>query len=99
DIVVRLSEADRENLDAIRQLPVRVGESGMLSLGEVADIERVKTVSPILRDSAQRRAALMVNLRGRDIESWVHEADAKVREHVQLPEGYTLEFGGQFENL
>ena len=41
----------------------------------------------------------MVNLRGRDVESWVREADAKVREHVQLPAGYTLEFGGQFENL
>ena len=41
----------------------------------------------------------MVNLRGRDIDSWVREADAKVREHVQLPGGYTLEFGGQFENL
>jgi cobalt-zinc-cadmium resistance protein CzcA len=99
EIVVRLAEADRKNLDSIRALPVRVGDAGILSLGEVADIERVKTVSPILRDSAQRRAALMVNLRGRDVESWVKEADAKVREHVKLPEGYTLEFGGQFENL
>ena len=99
DIVLRLAEADRENVDAIRALPVRVGELGLLPLGDVADIERVQTVSPILRDSAQRRAALMVSLRGRDVESWVREADAKVREHVQLPEGYTLEFGGQFENL
>jgi heavy metal efflux system protein len=99
EIVVRLAEKDRENLEAIRALPVRVGEAGMLPLGELADIERVKTVSPILRDSAQRRAALMVNLRGRDVESWVREAEAKVREHVKLPEGYTLEFGGQFENL
>ncbi len=99
EIVVRLAEKDRENLEAIRALPVRVGDAGMLALGELADIERVKTVSPILRDSAQRRAALMVNLRGRDVESWVREAEAKVREHVQLPEGYTLEFGGQFENL
>jgi cobalt-zinc-cadmium resistance protein CzcA len=99
EIVVRLSESERQNLDIIRALPVRVGESGMLPLGEVADVERVKTVSPILRDSAQRRAALMVNLRDRDVESWVREADAKVREHVQLPAGYTLEFGGQFENL
>jgi len=41
----------------------------------------------------------MVSLRGRDVESWVREADAKVRERLQLPEGYTLEFGGQFENL
>jgi cobalt-zinc-cadmium resistance protein CzcA len=99
DIVVRLAEANRENLEAIRALPVRVGDSGLLPLGNLADIQRVKTVSPILRDSAQRRAALMVNLRNRDVESWVREADAKVREHVKLPEGYTLEFGGQFENL
>jgi heavy metal efflux system protein len=99
DIVVRLADKDRENLDAIRALPVRVGDSGMLPLGTLADIERVKTVSPILRDSAQRRSALMVNLEGRDVESWVREADAKVRESVKLPEGYTLEFGGQFENL
>jgi len=99
DIVVRLPEKDRENRDAIDALPVRVGDSGMLPLGTLADIERVKTVSPILRDSAQRRAALMVNLQGRDVESWVTEADAKVRAKVKLPEGYTLEFGGQFENL
>jgi cobalt-zinc-cadmium resistance protein CzcA len=99
DIVVRLAEADRQNLATIRALPVRVGDAGILPLGDVADIEQVKTVSPILRDSAQRRAALMVNLRGRDVESWVREADAKVREQVPLPEGYTLEFGGQFENL
>jgi cobalt-zinc-cadmium resistance protein CzcA len=99
EIVVRLSEDDRRNLDVVRALPVRVGDSGMLPLGQLADVEHVKTVSPILRDSAQRRAALMVNLRGRDVDSWVKEADAKVREHVRLPEGYTLEFGGQFENL
>ena len=99
DIVIRLSEADREKVETIRALPVRVGESGLLPLGDLADIQRVKTVSPILRDSGQRRAALMVNLQGRDVESWVREADAKVREHVKLPEGYTLEFGGQFENL
>src|SRR5205085_5092046 len=97
EIVVRLAEKDRQNLETIRALPVRVGEAGILPLVVVADIERVKTVSPILRDSAQQRAALMVNLRGRDVESWVREADAKVREQVKLPEGYTLEFGGRFE--
>ena len=99
DIVVRLADKERENLDAIRALPVRVGEAGLLPLGTLADIERVKTVSPILRDSAQRRSALMVNLEGRDVESWVREAELKVRDTVKFPEGYTLEFGGQFENL
>ncbi len=99
DIVVRLAESERENIEAIRALPVRVGDAGLLPLSQLADIERVQTVSPILRDSGQRRAALMVSLRGRDVESWVREAGEKVRQHVQLPEGYTLEFGGQFENL
>jgi cobalt-zinc-cadmium resistance protein CzcA len=83
DIVVRLAETDRENLETIRALPVRVGESGILPLGALADIQRVKTVSPILRDSAQRRAALMVSLRGRDVESWVREDEEKVRERVK----------------
>ncbi len=78
---------------------VRVGESGVLPLGTLADIQRVNTVSPIMRDSGQRRSALMVNLEGRDVESWVNEAEAKVREAVKLPAGYTIEFGGQFENL
>ena len=99
DIVVRLADADRESLEKIRALPVRVGDVGLLPLGDLADIEQVKTVSPILRDSGQRRAALMVSLQGRDVESWVREADVKVREKVKLPTGYTLEFGGQFENL
>ncbi len=99
DIVVRLAEADRENLGSDSRFASPRWRLRLLPLGDLADIQRVKTVSPILRDSAQRRAALMVNLRGRDVESWVREADAKVREHVKLPEGYTLEFGGQFENL
>src|SRR4029434_6025754 len=81
DIVIRLAESDRQNSDVIRALPVRVGDAGMLALGELAEIERVQTVSPILRDSAQRRAALMVNLRGRDVESWVREGAAKCLRH------------------
>jgi len=99
DIVVRLAEKDRENPDAIRALPVRVGESGVLPLGSLADFQRVNSVSPIMRDSGQRRSALMVNLEDRDVESWVREAEAKVREQVKLPAGYTIEFGGQFQNL
>jgi cobalt-zinc-cadmium resistance protein CzcA len=99
DIVVRLAERDRSNLDAIRALPVPVGEHGSVPLGALVDINRVPTVSPIMRDSGQRRAALMVEVEDRDMESWVREAEAKVREQIKLPEGYTVEFGGQFENL
>jgi cobalt-zinc-cadmium resistance protein CzcA len=61
DIVVRLAERQREDVEAIRALPVRVGESGMLALGALAEIQRVTTVSPILRDAGQRRSALLVS--------------------------------------
>jgi heavy metal efflux system protein len=99
DIVVRMHEHARENLDELRNLPVRVGETGMLPLHEVADLKTVASVDPIRRDSGQRRAAIMVNLRGRDVESFVREAEAKVKADVKLPEGYIIEFGGQFEHL
>ena len=56
-------------------------------------------VNSIAREMGQRRAAIMVNLRGRDVESFVLEAQKKVAETVKLPAGYTVEFGGQFKNL
>src|SRR5206468_6039959 len=63
-------------------LPVRVGETGMLPLNKVAELTTVSSVDPIRRDAGQRRAAIMVNLRGRDVESFVHEAEAKVKAAV-----------------
>jgi cobalt-zinc-cadmium resistance protein CzcA len=99
DIVVRLPERMREDLEAIRSLPVRVGDYGFVTLGQVAAFNYVSSVDTILRDAGNRRAAIMVNLRGRDVESFVREAEARVKQEVRLPEGYTLEFGGQFENL
>jgi cobalt-zinc-cadmium resistance protein CzcA len=80
-------------------LPVRVGEQGMLPLGAVAEFKTNATAEPIMREFGQRRAAILVNLAGRDLESFVTEAEAKVKTAVALPEGYSLEFGGQFKNL
>ena len=99
DIVVRMNEHARENLEELRNLPVRVGETGMVPLHNVAELKTVASVDPIRRDAGQRRAAIMVNLRGRDVESFVREAQAKVKAAVRLPDGYRIEFGGQFEQL
>lgn len=99
DIVVRLPEVLREKLDVLRALPVRVGENGMLPLSKVADFKTTHSVDPIRRDLGQRRAAILVNLRGRDVESFVQEAKEKVDAAIKLPDGYRLEFGGQFKNL
>ena len=99
DIVVRLSEELRQRLDDLRRLPVRVDDGGLLTLGQVADFRVVEQVASITREFGQRRAAIMVNLRGRDVEGFVVEARRKVAEGIRLPEGYTIEFGGQFKNL
>ena len=99
DIVVRLSEDLREKIDDLKRLPVRVDDGGLLTLGLVADFKVVEQVASIAREYSQRRAAIMVNLRGRDVEGFVLEAQKKIAEQIKLPDGYTIEFGGQFKNL
>jgi len=99
DIVVRLKEALRERIEDLKRLPVRVDDGGLLTLGQVADFRVVEQVAAISREFGQRRAAILINLRDRDVEGFVREAQRRVAEGVQLPEGYTIEFGGQFKNL
>ena len=99
DIVVRLRGDLRDRLEEIRNLPVRVGEHGLVPLSKVAQFKTVASVDPIVREDGHRRVALMVNLRDRDVESFVKEARAKLAAQVKLPDDYSLEFGGQFQNL
>ena len=99
DIIVRLSENLREQVDELKRLPVRVDDGGLLTLGQVADFKVVEQVAAISREFSQRRAAIMINLRGRDVESFVLEAQQKVASQIKLPDGYSIEFGGQFKNL
>ena len=99
DIVVRLPEAARGDLSVLENLPVRVGDSGLVPLNKLAVLRRTTSVDPIRRDSGQRRAAILVNLRGRDVESFVREAEQTIRSGVKLPQGYMIEFGGQIKNL
>jgi cobalt-zinc-cadmium resistance protein CzcA len=98
-IVVRLAEDARNNLDTMKRLPVHGDEGGMLTLGQVANFEMTEQVASITREAGQRRAAILVNLRGRDVEGFVNEAMERIKAEVQFPPGYYFEFGGQFENL
>ncbi|HNU99578.1 MAG TPA: CusA/CzcA family heavy metal efflux RND transporter [Verrucomicrobiota bacterium] len=99
EIVVRLEGDLRDRLDTLRSLPVRVGEHGLVPLEKVAAFRTVASVDPIVRENGARRVALMVNLRGRDVESFVRDAEARIREQVTFPDGYVYEFGGEFKNL
>lgn len=99
-IVVRLPEDLRSAFDELKHLPLKSShEEGVITLGQVADFVVTEKVNAITREFGQRRAAIMVNLRGRDVESFVKEAKAKVDAGIDLPEGYSIEFGGQFKNL
>ena len=68
DIVVRMPEQLRADDEQIKKLPVRVGQTGLIPLGKLVEFKTLKTVEPIRRDDGQRRAALMVNLKVRDVE-------------------------------
>ncbi len=99
DVVVRMTEPERSNFAVIEDLPLRVEPSGIIPLSRVAHLTVAKTVEPILRDDAHRRAALMVSLGNRDVESFVKDAQARIKKDVKMPEGYKVVFGGQFRNL
>lgn len=98
-VTVRLAERTRNRVEELKRLPVRVSEGGLLPLGSVAELRMGETVAAITREYGQRRAAVLVNLRGRDIESFVREAQEKIAAGLELPPGYAVEFGGQFKNL
>ena len=99
DIVVRMPEELRADDEQIKKLPVRVGETGSDSAGKAGRVQDREDGGTNPRDDGQRRAALMVNLKMRDIEGFVREAERRIQEQVKLPENYLVEFGGQFENL
>src|SRR5437764_11317110 len=99
EIVVRMPEELRADDEKIRQLPLRVGEHGLIKLGQVVDFKTLKVVEPILRDDGHRRAALMVNLGGRDVEGFVRDVEQRIKQQVKMPDGYLIEFGGQYKNL
>ena len=98
-IVTRLDEADRADFVRLPQLSVRTAAGGLVGLGQVADVSMTESVNTIAREAFQRRMEIMVNLRGRDVRSFVAEAQRAIAAAVELPAGYFIEYGGAFKNL
>ena len=103
-IVVRLPDSLRGNFETLRSLPVPlppvVGRpAASVPLQQLANLRVVEGPNQISREQGRRRVVIQANARGRDIGSIVAEAQAKVAAQVQLPPGYTITWGGQFENL
>lgn len=98
-IVVRLADSLRGDLATIRELPVGIATNVTVPLGKLARIGFTETFSSVNREDSNRRTAVLINLRGRDTESFVTEAKALVEKSVPLPDGYYFEWGGNFKNL
>jgi cobalt-zinc-cadmium resistance protein CzcA len=98
-IYIRLAEAERSDLDVIRSLPVAISSGASTRLDTLAHLEFADTYGSINRENGMRRTAVLVNLRGRDTESFVQEAQQKIADSIKLPENSFIEWGGNFQNL
>ncbi|MFZ5835506.1 MAG: efflux RND transporter permease subunit [Pseudomonadota bacterium] len=113
DILVRLPDGLRQDLSVIENLPILLPEEEnedesnaaphsrprYLPLREVAALEMVEGPNQISRENGKRRVVIQANVRGRDIGSFVEDAQAAMDAKVKVPSGYWLEWGGQFKNL
>ncbi|MDR9442846.1 MAG: CusA/CzcA family heavy metal efflux RND transporter [Schleiferiaceae bacterium] len=99
DLVLRFEEAYRQNIDDLRQLYVDLPGGSQVPLKEVARISYVSGPMQISRENTFRRTYVGVNARGRDVASVVTDIQEKLRSKLDLPPGYHLSYGGEFENL
>lgn len=98
-IVMRLAEEYRNDPRHIAQIPVSLPDGGNLPLSRITDIQSTRKVANIARSGSRRYAAVAINLKDRDIVSYVQEAKQKIQKELPLPEGYQFYWGGQFKNL
>lgn len=98
DILVRMKEEFRNTVGAISQLYVHSDTGSLIPLSDVTDIKTIMGPVQINREKNQRRWIVQCNVRGRDIGSVVHDIKAIINKNVDLPPGYYVEFGGEFEN-
>jgi len=97
-IMVRVPQQTRESLDQLMALPVVLPQGGSIPLSQVARFTFTDGLNQISRENGKRRVVIQANVRGRDVGSFVAEAQSKV-EAVAIPAGSYLEWGGQFQNL
>jgi cobalt-zinc-cadmium resistance protein CzcA len=98
DIAVRLADEFRADPTSIGAIPIRTSEGALIPFSQVATIELDEGYSFVRREALHRYSVLQMDVKGRDVDSFVKEADADLKQQVQLPPGYWVEWGGAFEN-
>ncbi|MEM7037642.1 MAG: efflux RND transporter permease subunit, partial [Bacteroidota bacterium] len=99
DMVVRLDAEKRTDIESVRNLYVALPNGHQIPLKEVASVEIERGPMQISRDNARRRITIGINARGRDVQSLIREIDETLTANLSLPPGYSIEYGGAFENL
>ena len=95
---VRFPEERRNNPESIANLLAPLPEGRGIPLNQIAKLSLLEGPNQISREAGQRRIVIECNVKGRDIDGFVREAQGKIASRVKLPEGYTVQWGGQFEN-
>lgn len=99
NLVVRLNEQSGRDVEAIRNLLVSAPNGARIPLSEIADVSVTEGPAQISREDTRRRISVELNVRGRDVGSFVKEAQDAIEREVKIPPGYYVTWGGQFENL
>jgi len=99
ELIVRLPESIRRDLDGLSELPVPLRNGGYVPLSEVATLDIAPAPNQISRENGKRRVVVTTNVRGRDLGSFVAEVKTRIAQEVDLPAGYWLDYGGTFEQL
>ncbi len=98
-LVVRLDKDYRQSLDDVKSLSVSLPNGGQIPFEQVADIQIKSGPAQVSRENTQRRITIGFNVRNRDVQSVIAEVTQQIDHKVKLPTGYTVSYGGQFQNL
>jgi cobalt-zinc-cadmium resistance protein CzcA len=99
DIVVRLQESMRSDIDALYRLPIHLPDGHYVPLQELADLEMLLGANQVNRENGKRRVVVTANVRGRDLGSFVADIQTQINANVDIPAGYWLEYGGTYQKL
>ncbi|MBQ0720805.1 MAG: CusA/CzcA family heavy metal efflux RND transporter [Gammaproteobacteria bacterium] len=99
ELVVRLPETLRRDVDSLGDLPVPLPNGGYVPLSEVAVIELAPAPNQISRENGKRRVVVTANVRGRDLGSFIGDVKQRINEEIELPPGYWLDYGGTFKQM
>ena len=99
DIVVRLPEDKRNNIDELQNLPIKIADNSYVPLKELAELQLLEGVNQVNRENGKRRVVVTANVRGRDLGSFVADIQQLISQSVDIPSGYWVEYGGTYQKL